>query len=793
MWNLALNKRRRNLSKLFASSIITICFITQVGQLVGQNSFFDDFNDNSINTSYWQPNPAAGSIAETNHRMEFRSRGYLTTQAQFDPNEAAIEVSGTWTNVLGPQGVNRDYFQLLTRSDGVPVGAFNETRNGIEFMALPGNSNAGGSIKIIQKINGVNTTLATAPVNYSIGDTIQFMVRDDGSNLTFSFTPQGTSMPVVLNAKNSTSYSVNHVVFHNRENNNGSATLSYMDDVIVAHGTEPLPTQIGALADLERLQTIHLAPLVQNSNTTFPSEIKRAEQGIFWDGQRWITSQGQSVPAFATQRLFSVFSNDWSQLTSDFSETSEVVHIGDIAGHSGSIYAPIQVRVGFEIIEFLVRYDTSTWKNTTWFTPDGITIAGLEYFEGEIFGVENRGNQMPINILVFDPENLEHVKRRYQVGGLPDANGIAICNDRLFVTSGDLNDGEELIFGTQGRIFVFDLNDFLAEPRGALDAELNGYGIYDFTVPGNLHAEGITFRNEEMWVGLGSIVAELDYSSVSSHREEAVDKNGNWQQVFDNQTDEQTIAVVSNSNLLVDGDAICGNLITVDNASCSIQEGGNLTVDRTVGICNGVVSVDAGVFDVGICYIGKPSFDEGPQTANLLLGDGSSPMVVRGRLELRDFGSLTTSNGTIDLVGADFINLASDGSPYSDLSKLTIRFKGGPERANVLELGSKNIGGAGKDAKQNFRVHRLSVEQLSRVVLTDKFNNQRFAFSTDIHRSISEALYLNELDVQAGSILVLNHLPCYVNGIRIQPGDGASYGGGKIIQQLPTSRRSFAN
>jgi len=67
-----------------------------------------------------------------------------------------------------------------------------------------------------------------------VGDTINFEITDDGENLSFNVEEVGDeSTTISLSATSAVDFATDHIVFHNRENNNGQATFSYLDDVAV--------------------------------------------------------------------------------------------------------------------------------------------------------------------------------------------------------------------------------------------------------------------------------------------------------------------------------------------------------------------------------------------------------------------------------------------------------------------------------------------------------------------------------------------------------------------------------
>ena len=120
---------------------------------------------------------------------------------------------------------------ILTRSDGIPKpDSFGETLNGIEFQI-----NGNDFISISAHVDGEVTALAD-PVVIQIddGDVFEFLVLDDGANLSFTIQEVGgEGRRVTVIAVSALEYDKNHVVFHNREATHGSHT-AYLDDVTVA-------------------------------------------------------------------------------------------------------------------------------------------------------------------------------------------------------------------------------------------------------------------------------------------------------------------------------------------------------------------------------------------------------------------------------------------------------------------------------------------------------------------------------------------------------------------------------
>lgn len=192
----------------------------------------DDFDDAVLDASKWTVNTTYGQITETNGRVELVNRGYLVTRDQFDPATGALHISGRFTFV-DASWPDHDFLQVLTRSDAVPVGSYGETRNGIEFQA-----NGNDALIISTHVNGEFVPLASTPLRIEDGDVFDFSILDDGLQLSLTLVEvggQGDSATVT--ATSPLQFPVNHVVFHNREANNGNShEIAYLDDVRIVAG-----------------------------------------------------------------------------------------------------------------------------------------------------------------------------------------------------------------------------------------------------------------------------------------------------------------------------------------------------------------------------------------------------------------------------------------------------------------------------------------------------------------------------------------------------------------------------
>ncbi len=204
------------------------------------------------------------SVTVRNGRAEFVNRGTLMSRQRFVPTEAApLHIEGDWTFLAG-SGARNDFLQVLTRSDGVPGGSYGETRNGVECYASPF-----GEMAIILRKDGQGQALAHTLVPLEIGRVYRFEIADTGSAVTFTVQDAATGAATTISAEASAQFSENRVVIHNREYNNGGATLSTLDNV--QFWTEQEVAGSGAtpealLQQQEALQSEEAALLLQIQN-----------------------------------------------------------------------------------------------------------------------------------------------------------------------------------------------------------------------------------------------------------------------------------------------------------------------------------------------------------------------------------------------------------------------------------------------------------------------------------------------------------------------------------------------
>ena len=201
----------------------------------------DDFNDNSIDPAKWNVVTAGipqvpKSAVEQNMQMELEGRAHLNSAMQFDPTDPGIggfTIRGQWEFVSGD-----DFMQILTRTDGVPAGGFGETANGIEFQAVAtGSDNVTITARGAGSVSGVAGN-GSMPGGISGGDIFDFVIMDDGTNLSFELTRVSNPADTILvTATSNYAPASNLISFHNRE----SGRRSNLDNLVIESQSLTVP------------------------------------------------------------------------------------------------------------------------------------------------------------------------------------------------------------------------------------------------------------------------------------------------------------------------------------------------------------------------------------------------------------------------------------------------------------------------------------------------------------------------------------------------------------------------
>lgn len=208
-------------------------FVLFIAPLHGRVLLEDDFSGDTIDATKWSVvDYSGGTVVIENGAAKISGRGHLNTAAKFnlasDPDLShGIIVSGQWMFTS-----NTDFFQLLTRSDGIPSSSYGETQTGMEMIYnYPNNT-----LSYTQRSSGATGTdyfrslHATTPIlneyyNFSLVDSggstgnVYFVMSSLDGTQTWEYQYHYTG---ALDKEE------NYVTFHNRE---GSGRVAYLDNV----------------------------------------------------------------------------------------------------------------------------------------------------------------------------------------------------------------------------------------------------------------------------------------------------------------------------------------------------------------------------------------------------------------------------------------------------------------------------------------------------------------------------------------------------------------------------------
>jgi hypothetical protein len=218
---------------------IALALLASIHQAAATVLLSDNFDNNLLDGAKWTTITnfsTAGygtpQVIATNQRVEITARGYLNTVTNYDPSApGGLLITGTWTFLNSGAG---DTPSVVTRSSGAPTAwgtASAEVTDGITFRIdvppnLPQISILGWGGANVAGFNVISNTL-----NVAQGDTVNFSVTDDGTNLSFSVTKVGDPTSAASATATCTSHlAANEISFYNREYQNCSAGL---DNVVV--------------------------------------------------------------------------------------------------------------------------------------------------------------------------------------------------------------------------------------------------------------------------------------------------------------------------------------------------------------------------------------------------------------------------------------------------------------------------------------------------------------------------------------------------------------------------------
>ena len=197
----------------------------------------DNFDSNSFDLSKWATNYTSwdapySQIIATNQRVEFTDRGYLTTVTNYDPAASGgLLITGTWTILQSGGTGYGEAPVVITRSSGVPSGVSGNVSDGVLFVLQPPENGfqpliVGQGGAAVTGYNQISNTLSLVQ-----GDTVNFTITDDGTNLTFNVAKAGNpALAGTATAVCTSHLATNKITFYNRELGGDSSAL---DNVVI--------------------------------------------------------------------------------------------------------------------------------------------------------------------------------------------------------------------------------------------------------------------------------------------------------------------------------------------------------------------------------------------------------------------------------------------------------------------------------------------------------------------------------------------------------------------------------
>ena len=203
---------------------------------------FDDFEDGTIDLATFSilegtisqngtGTVLGGTIEEVDGCVQFGSRGYLHTRAEFDPEvTGGLGITGEFSAQTG-----NDIFSILTRANPVPVARFGEATSGVQFQLSVFRNEI-----LIGARNGDHTVTSAGSVPFTMdaGTFYNFQVIDDGAgalSLTVFERDNPSNNATVTAELTADTSDFNSVLFYNREN----GSMSSIHELTIE--TDPTP------------------------------------------------------------------------------------------------------------------------------------------------------------------------------------------------------------------------------------------------------------------------------------------------------------------------------------------------------------------------------------------------------------------------------------------------------------------------------------------------------------------------------------------------------------------------
>ncbi len=225
-----------------------------------------------------------------------------------------------------------------------------------------------------------------------------------------------------------------------------------------------------------------------------------------------------------------------------------------------------------------------------------------------------------------------------------------------------------------------------------------------------------------------------------------------------------------------------GTISAAGGESINLSGGVNVSGGGSVNLGLGTLTVTGGVSEVSgsaslaahDVYVG----DSGSGTLNI---NSSATNITVSNLLHFGIGSTFTavSGSAIHMTGSAFENESIDPIALAGLSNLTLIFEGGSKDIDPFEVAGEDMGAVMAGLENNFTVNTLQLggDDIGQLQLVDIFDNQP-SWEGD------EALYVENLVIEAGSLLDLNGLNLYYFNGQIDPAAIIDYSSGGSLSQI---------
>lgn len=171
-----------NRSSIFRTLLVAFAVLLAGHATSTAATIFDDFDDGALNAVLWAQTGSSGML-ESGTEVRFSAtplRNTLSSLATFDPTNDAVTITGR-VRVANNDG----HFMIFTRVNPTTDG----TINGFYHNGLYATLNNQSNVVTLNKIqNKAGTQIASQSFAIANGDVYDFIVTDDGTTLSATFT-----------------------------------------------------------------------------------------------------------------------------------------------------------------------------------------------------------------------------------------------------------------------------------------------------------------------------------------------------------------------------------------------------------------------------------------------------------------------------------------------------------------------------------------------------------------------------------------------------------------------------